>query len=325
MASDTRPCTFCGAASVYALTASDRNRETTSERFTYNRCTACGTVFMVDVPADLSRYYLGDYHGFRPDGVPEWQHNPTLREVEAFRVRLLRRHVEPGALVDVGAGPGGFAAAATDAGFEVTAIEMDARCCEYLENELGVRAIRSEEPIAQLRTLPPARVISLWHSLEHLRDPAEMLAVAAERLEPGGVLAIGVPNPRSLQFRLLGARWAHLDAPRHVCLIPEDALVSHLRSLGLRPLEATTGDPFGRVCSLHGWAYALRRRPARGETPPEVMRLAQAITIALGPIEHWRRRGAVLTLLLGKDRVRRSPRAPAGRSAGAPAPRDARA
>ena len=94
---------------------------------------------------------------------------------------------------------------------------MDERCCEYLQGELGVHTIRSDEPAALLQTLARPQVISLWHSLEHLREPAELLAAAAERLEPGGVLALGVPNPRSLQFRLLGARWAHLDAPRHIC------------------------------------------------------------------------------------------------------------
>ena len=47
--------------------------------------------------------------------------------------------------------------------------------------------------------------------------------------------------------RLLGKRWAHLDAPRHLCLMPEDALVSRLQTLGLRRLVAITGDPFGLV------------------------------------------------------------------------------
>ena len=305
MASNKPACPLCRADSDYALSARDRNRETTGEHFTYNRCTACGTVFLIDVPADLSPYYAGDYHRFGADGAAEWTHSPPLLEVEAFRIGLLRHHLKPGRLVDIGAGPGAFSAAAKHEGFEVTAIEMDPRCCEYLESNIGVRAICSDDPIAQLKTLPPARVISLWHVLEHLRDPAEMLATAVERLEPGGVLAIGVPNPRSLQFRLLRTRWAHLDAPRHICLMPEKTLISHLHSLGLRTLEATTGDPFGRICSLHGWAYALRRRPARGDTSPNVMRVAQAITTTLGPIEHMRRRGAVLTLMLGKDGVSR--------------------
>jgi SAM-dependent methyltransferase len=301
MISPTQPCPLCGAQSTYALTAHDRNRETTAERFTYNRCESCATVFMVDPPAELAPYYAGDYHGFGPDGAPEWTHNPTLLEVEAFRVRLLAKHVEPGSLIDIGAGPGAFAAAASAAGFGVTAIEMDERCCEYMRSELGVNAICSDQPIEALRALPRARVISLWHVLEHLRDPREMLASAAERLEPGGVLALGVPNPRSLQFRLLGSRWAHLDAPRHLCLMGEEALLAHLLEHGLRPLEAMTGDPFGVVCSLHAWAYALRRRPARRETPTSVIRVARLLTRALGPIEHRHRRGPALTLLLAKQ------------------------
>ncbi len=300
MATDARPCPLCGADSAYALTARDRNREASSESFTYNRCGSCGTVFMIDVPADLARYYVGDYHGFGPDGTPEWAHNPTLLAVEAWRMAMLGRHVEPGTLIDVGAGAGAFSAAAKGAGFEVSAIEMDRGCCEYLERGLGVRAICSDQPIAALRDLPPAGAISMWHVLEHLSDPAEMLATAAERLEPGGALAIGVPNPGSLQFRLLGTRWAHLDAPRHLCLMPKEALVAHLQGLGMRLLESTTGDPFGQICSLHGWAWALRTRPAQGEASTAVMRSAQAITKALSPIEGRGGEGAALTLLFVK-------------------------
>ena len=116
MALGAPACTFCGAESGYALTAWDRNRETTPERFTYNRCTACGTLFMVDVPDDLSRYYAGPYHGFRPDGAPEWDRNPALLDVELFRMELLRHHAEPGTLIDIGAGAGAFAAAAEGRG-----------------------------------------------------------------------------------------------------------------------------------------------------------------------------------------------------------------
>jgi Methyltransferase domain len=299
-----RPCPFCGAATVHALTVSDRNWETTSERFSYRRCVVCGTVFLQDVPSDLGRYYVRDYHRFGADGTPEGKDNPYMLEVERFRVRTLRRYVEPGALIDVGAGIGGFATAAKNEGFDVTVIEMDPRCCHYLEHEVGIRAICTDEPIDALRALPPPSVISLWHVLEHLLDPAAMLAAAAERLQPRGVLALGVPNPRSLQFRLLRGRWAHLDAPRHLTLIPADALVSHLQAAGLRPLEMMTRDPFGRYCSLHGWTSALRRRPAHGAAPQTVTRLAQVITHAMGPIEHRRNRGPALMLLFVKDAAR---------------------
>lgn len=301
MAPPARACPFCGGRAEHALTARDRNRESTDARFRYDRCVECATLFMRDVPDDLSRFYAGEYHRFNDDGAAEWEGNATLRAVETARAEMLAEHVEPGgALVDVGAGPGGFAAAARDAGYGVTAIEMDARCCEYMRKRLGVQAICSDDPIAALRELPPARAISMWHVLEHLRDPAAMLATAAERLQDGGVLAIGVPNPDSLQFRVLGARWAHLDAPRHLCLIPERALSARLRELGLRPLLATSDDLFSRLCALHGWVYALRRRPARGDAASVTVRAAQAVTKALAPLERRDLRGPALTLLFAK-------------------------
>jgi predicted SAM-dependent methyltransferase len=83
---------------------------------------------------------------------------------------------------------------------------MDPACCRYLTERVGVTAICSDDPIAVLLTLGEARVVALWHVLEHLTDPLEILREATGKLEVGGVLAIAVPNPRSLQFRLLRRR-----------------------------------------------------------------------------------------------------------------------
>ena len=58
----------------------------------------------------------------------------------------------------------------------------------------------------------------------------------------------GPEDPRSLQFRLLRARWAHLDAPRHLCLVPPDALVRR-EQLGMRSVAMTTNDPYGVGCN----------------------------------------------------------------------------
>jgi SAM-dependent methyltransferase len=295
-------CPLCGASGRPFLTAVDRNRGLGEGRFAYLRCGACDTVYMSEVPVDLARFYVGDYYGFDEHGEPPWTRNELLARSEAARIELLLRHVEPsGQLVEVGAGPGGFASAARAAGFDVTAIEMDARCCEYLTRRVGVRAIRSDDPEAVLVGLPPARVIALWHVLEHLADPAGLLARAAERLEPGGVLALGVPNPDSLQFRLLRSRWAHLDAPRHLCLMPAAALIAHADGLGLHCVELTTADPFGEHSNMFGWASALRRDPSAGPTPGPVIAAAQALTAVLGPVERRGLHGAALTLLLRKD------------------------
>ena len=228
----TAACPFCSGAGTRMFDAWDRNRETTRERFAYARCRTCETVFLVDPPADLGRYYAEDYYQFGPDGEPAWRTDEPRMQAASYRIGLLRAHTEPGRLIEIGAGTGAFASAAQSAGYEVSAIEMSERCCRYLSEREGIDAICSDRPLEAIASLPPARVVALWHVLEHLSYPDEVLAQVAAKVEPGGVLAIGVPNPRSLQFRVLRSRWAHLDAPRHLCLIPAAALIGRGRGLG---------------------------------------------------------------------------------------------
>jgi SAM-dependent methyltransferase len=293
-------CPLCGGPSSHAFTARDRNREITRERFEYAACQHCGTLFVVEPPSDLGRYYEGDYYHFGPDLEPLWRSNEHRKRSASYRVGLVLDHVAEGHLIEIGSGTGAFASTAQAAGFDVSAIEMDERCCRYLSEREGIRAICSDRPIEALASLPPARAVAMWHVLEHLSNPAEILEQVAQKLQPGGVLAIGVPNPRSLQFRALRSRWAHLDAPRHLCLIPPDALIRKGEELGMRAVTVTTNDPEGLEFNLFGWISALRRRPAAGVAPWPVVHAAKAVSLALTPLERSGHRGSTVTLILRK-------------------------
>jgi len=286
------PCRLCGGRTAAALTATDRNREVDGRRFAYDRCLTCATIQLGGVPGDLERYYDDGYHGVPTPG--ELRAHAVL---EAHKVELLRAHVAPGRLVEIGPSYGAFAFAASEAGFDVTGIEMDADCCAFLERTVGVRAIRSAGPEAVLARLPPSRVIAMWHVLEHLEHPGRVLEAAAANLEPGGLLAIAVPNPHALGFRVLRGRWAHLDAPRHLCLVPHATLVERARTLGLELVTTVTDDPFARHCNRFAWEYGLRRRPAVGSSPTPVVRASQVLEKLLAPVERTGLRGSAYTVL----------------------------
>lgn len=294
-------CPFCGGRGARAFEAWDRNRETTRERFAYARCRNCATVFLIDPPTDLARYYAEDYYHFGPDGEPAWKDDPLRIRAASHRVELLRNHTAAGPLIEIGAGTGAFAAAAQAAGFQVSAIEMSEPCCRYLREHEGIDALCSDRPLEAIASLPPARVVALWHVLEHLPNPAEVLAGVAEKVQPGGVLAIAVPNPRSLQFRVLGARWVHLDAPRHLCLMEPAALIERGRELGLADVALLTNDPDGLECNFFGWVGALRRHPAVGPTPDLVSHCARALERMLAPLERTGDRGSAVTILMRRE------------------------
>ncbi len=286
-------CPVCGGPDAdVAFVVGDRNRALGPGRFSYRRCARCAAIFIDAPPADLGRYYASEGYG---SGAP------SAQEVgyEDAKLALVRNHVASGRLIEVGPGPGTFARLAAGAGFDVVAIERDPGYARGLAGE--VTAIRSDDPVATLAELTePADAIVMWHVLEHLPDPGGVLDACATRLRAGGVLGISTPNPASLQFRLLGRRWMHLDAPRHLQLIPLPALRLALSARGLTMVAMTTTDPVGKALNLMGWERALR-----GESSLEPKRatllLAAAITLATKPIEARNLYGTAYTAIFAKE------------------------
>ena len=209
----TLPCRLCGGPARFRFQAGDRNRGLGPGSFVYRRCERCRCTVLQDIPDDLGSYYASDGYG-----RPEEAGIPVFVEREEAKLALIGRFVAEGRLVEVGPGPGMFTRMANQRGYAVTAIEMDPRYCEVLREEVGVEVVQSADPVAALSELPGADVVVMWHAIEHLPDPCAVLQRSVEALRPGGLLAISTPNPDSLQARLLGARWAHLDAPRHLQL-----------------------------------------------------------------------------------------------------------
>jgi Methyltransferase domain len=288
-------CPLCGGTASLAFVATDRNRELSSESFRYRRCGACGVISLANVPADMGRFYPQEYYE-----LPDADELARVANLERHKVDFIGAAVEPGRLVEIGPGAGVFSFAAREAGFEVTAIEMDARACVHLVETVGVVAINSADPAGAVRALPASRAVAMWHVIEHLPDPWRVLEATAANLEPGGVLALAAPNPDSAQFRILGGRWAHVDAPRHLYLLPLSTLTAKAASLGLRRALATTHDPSGRHWNRFGWEYAIRRRPASGPSSRLVRAASLALTGALRPVEHRGLRGAAYTCVFVK-------------------------
>jgi SAM-dependent methyltransferase len=290
----TASCPRCGGEASRLFTTRDRNRRVSDEPFSYDRCRECGLIFLENVPDDLGRFYSDDYFT-----LPPLEMLRRAAEKEAYRLDFVRPHVPTGRIVEVGAGAGLFALLAKEAGYDYAGIEMDPDCCRYLRGTVGVEAIESGEPERALRELPPSDAVVMWHALEHLPDPWACLRAAAENLRPGGVLVAAVPNPDAFQFKLMKARWPHVDAPRHLFLIPAQLLERDAADAGLEPAGLTTSDPGGLHWNAFGWAHAL--------VPPRPGKAALAARVAGGavgrllrPIERRDLRGATYTATFRK-------------------------
>jgi len=263
------------------LATRDYNRRVSDMEFRYSRCGRCGLVSLMNVPEDLAPFYAAAYHT-----LPR---NDTEIELgvehDRYKIELVRRYVSGGRLLEIGPSWGAFCLIAKRAGFRVEAIELDPRCCEFLETKIGVRAIRDSDEAAALAGTSVPDVIALWHTIEHLRDPWTLLTRAAERLAPGGVIVIATPNPAALQFRVLGRFWTHIDAPRHFHLLPAAVLRDRMRALGLAEELCTTRDAGSLRWNSFGWSWSLANH-----VTPRIMKRAvrlsgRVLAGLLAPIE----------------------------------------
>jgi hypothetical protein len=111
-------------------------------------------------------------------------------------------------LVDIGCGDGSFLLEARRQGWTVLGTELDLKIVSPDLDILG--------SIEALRGRAPFGCITLWHSLEHFRDPVAALADLAGMLTADGVCVVAVPNSGGWQARLFKRHWLHLDVPRHL-------------------------------------------------------------------------------------------------------------
>lgn len=288
-------CPYCRGAARWQMTGRDFNRRISSEEFHLYRCSGCGLMFINDPPADLGRYYPKDYH-FTPDSADALDaHLPAQR----FKIELVTRFIGKGALLEIGASNGAFCRLAQQAGFDVSAIEMDEDCVKFLRSKLGVRVLASADPAAALAGEELSfDAICLWHTIEHLPRPWDVLKQAGRHLKPNGVLVIAAPNPDAWQARLLGARWPHHDMPRHLFALPMPWIAEFAKAHGLTVAMMTTRDEGSLFWNRFTWAMVLRSIARYKILRGLPWRLGMMIGQLLEPWEGREGRGATYTAVL---------------------------
>ena len=203
-----------------------------------------------------------------------------------------------------------------DRGFEVHGTEYS----EAATRGADPRATLHITPRLADAALPAASFdqIVLWHVFEHLPDPRETVEEIHRLLKPGGKCVIAVPNFSSLQARLTGAGWFHLDPPRHLFHFPVTALRQLLEQNGFDCLAehhfSLRQNPFGWVQSAlnrfsalpRNGLYVLLHRSSQSEKPfsrPQrwLFRLAfllgMPIAVVLSVIAAILRQGATVTVV----------------------------
>jgi SAM-dependent methyltransferase len=266
------PCALCAGrrfSVVHRACPDSRGRH--PGRFDVVRCADCGLVQTNPRPDPdaIGAYYAADYgpHARPADAGPPGLALRLARSLLHLPYRLRYGPVDPrpalpraGARVlDIGCGSGRDLAELAVRGWEVWGIEPSPQAAEAARQHLGVGAERIHVGRAEEARFEPASfdLVTAWHVLEHLHDPAAVLRGARAWLRPGGTLQLAVPDVESLESRLFGRRWFGLDLPRHLYHFAPATLGALLERSGFRVLRIV---PEYQANSLSG---SVARRPYR--------------------------------------------------------------
>ena len=232
-------CAWCG-----------REHEPSAARGGIARCGHCGAGTTTPWPTDKALAAAYD-DWYRPaEGRFGGLGDALLRITRGRLARRIDALAPPGRVLDVGSGDGALLDALAALGRSATGLERRSERSDVEERELA--DVDGEWA-----------AVVFWHSLEHLREPADDLEHAARLLAPAGMLFLAVPNIDSLQARAFGERWLALDLPRHLVHLPARGLVARLGQIGLR-VERVSHLRGGQVAFgwLHGLVGALPGRPS---------------------------------------------------------------
>jgi SAM-dependent methyltransferase len=202
-----------------------------------SKCNNCKVVFTYPKPKkqEIQSFY-DDKNYFK-----HWFEYKDIKYVtDNLRVDKLKNYVHCGTLLDYGSGLGYFLDAASKKGFTSYGIETSKFGVEYSNEHYNFNTIQySGLPLPFKDNFFEA--ISIWHVLEHIEEPIELLKEFKRILKPNGYLIIEVPNLNGILSVIRGKK--KLPLIEHLFHYTPSTLNSLLKISDFRILETTPGNP----------------------------------------------------------------------------------
>ncbi|MFV9504074.1 MAG: class I SAM-dependent methyltransferase [Oscillochloridaceae bacterium umkhey_bin13] len=230
------PCALCGTDQTHLLAELGREGRLLTQawpvglHFKLVRCAQCSLAYinprMTEAASPLAYDHAAEQAYFAQTYAARRRAYASLL---AQATRLLDQ--PPTRLLDIGTGDGVLLELAQARGLQAIGTETSATLRAQISQQLGPAAIW-DQPLA---TLPEASfdLVALLNVLEHVHQPAAMVAELAARLRPGGLALVHVPNFGGLAARLKGPRWHHLEPMDHLYYFTYRTLTALFAQVGL--------------------------------------------------------------------------------------------
>jgi 2-polyprenyl-3-methyl-5-hydroxy-6-metoxy-1,4-benzoquinol methylase len=181
-------CPICNSGKVFNYFKDEPNLK---------ECKDCKIVFAHPFSVNLTAAYDEDY--YKP-----WHEKQFRQRVKMWRRRLkiVRKFYKAGKLLDVGTGDGLFLKVAKEENFNICGTEISPVAVGIAKNlyNLDVHLTEIENVDFEENSFD---VCTIWHVIEHVKNPIEILKKVYELLKPGAVVFVATPNLNKYVSRMI--------------------------------------------------------------------------------------------------------------------------
>ena len=203
-------------------------------------CDGCSAIWLDPRPAlsELSTIYPSTYYAYEMSDTlaPIVLRGKAFLDRMKFRSMLRRLDRAPQSFLDVGCGDGRYMQQFAQRGVAKEAIygiDLPSPAIPKLQ-AMGFRVFAGRVEDCDVIEPQSIDLIVIFHVIEHVADPINVLRKLSGWLAPGGMLALETPNTSSIDHALfVGGWWGGYHIPRHWTLFNELSLLRALKIVGL--------------------------------------------------------------------------------------------
>ena len=244
------PCNLCGSVDVEVIGTRDRDGHPLRTTI----CRRCGLVWSNPRPGpeEVRRYYAREYRlDYKGRSTPSLRHTARSGRGALNRYRALAPYLKRGArILDAGAGGGEVVYVLRKLGFDASGLEPDEDYARHAREALGVPVTTGFVQDATFHS-GSFDVVTMYHALEHVEDPAAILSRLRSWMTDGGVLLIEVPNVEAVCTAP-----THRFHFAHFYNFSRSTLEGLGRKAGLEPAQTMTSPDGGNLISVFKAATA---------------------------------------------------------------------
>jgi spore coat polysaccharide biosynthesis protein SpsF (cytidylyltransferase family)/spore coat polysaccharide biosynthesis predicted glycosyltransferase SpsG/2-polyprenyl-3-methyl-5-hydroxy-6-metoxy-1,4-benzoquinol methylase len=182
----------------------------------------------------VDKYFTDEYKA--QYGKTYEEDRANISRISEERIRIIKKYLPKGKLLDFGSGLGFFSETAEKNGFTTVSVDVSGYAVDYIRDKLHLDASVGDQSFFE-KTSDKYDVISAFYVIEHIKDFEKLIFLFACHLNSGGVLVLSTPNADGFSIRYNFDEYKKVHPKDHYRIFSPGFLTKLLKKYGFYKIK----------------------------------------------------------------------------------------